>query len=163
MALVIEDGTGKPNANSFVTTAEFTAWAEARGLSVSDDSDKLEQYAVLSTDYFKIREDDFSGDRIFGIQALPFPRTNQYIYGVLVPDGVIPPQVKDAQYAIMYTIASGINLFPQSAERVLKRTKTGPLEKEWFDNNTAPSVPMIDAALAPLLGPGGWGLTVVRI
>lgn len=162
MAVVIEDGTVVANANSFVTVAEYLAWAEARGYTLPSE-DATEKNIYKAMDYFVTFEPDFEGERLDDTQELPFPRTGQYINGVLIADGTIPKQVKELQYGIMKAIADGIDLFPTTEERALKRKKTGPLESEWFDSDISPTVTFVDALLAPLTGRNGFGLTVVRI
>lgn len=164
MALVIEDGTNVATANSFATLAQLRAYALARGVELSDDDSELEILAIKAMDYIKSRRTSYSGDRLYENQKLPFPRTGQYIDGVLVADGVIPPEVIELQAGVVMTLHAGINLFPTTAERAVKRSKTGPLETEWFDNDISPTVSMIDVLIAPLIGgSGSFGLTVRRI
>lgn len=163
MALVIEDGTNVSGANSFVTAAQFATWAGDRGYAVPS-TPTVEQNAVRAMDFIKSVETDFGGERLYDDQALPFPRTGQYIYDVLVPDGTIPPEVRDLQFVVIKALNDGIDLFPTSSERALKRQKTGPLEKEWFDANISPTVTFIDAAMWPLTGiRNQFALTVRRI
>lgn len=164
MALVIEDGTGIANATSLLTFAEMRTFAEAHGFTVPDDDDALEIHSNNAILYMKSRRSEYDGERLVDDQALPFPRTGQVIDNVLIPDGVIPQEAKDFQAGIIAVLASGIDLFPTTSERALKRKKTGPLESEWFDSDTSPSVPILDALIEPLLGgSGGFALTVRRI
>lgn len=164
MALVIEDGTGKANATSFVTFAEARAYASARGVTLPDDDIELEILITKSIDYIKVFENEYDGVRLTTTQALPFPRTGGYINGVLVPDGVIPSQVLALQNGTIITLNAGIVLFPTTSERAVKRKKTGPLETEWFDADLSPTTTYIDALLAPLLSTfNQFSLTVRRI
>lgn len=164
MALVIEDGTGKADATSFVTFAETRAYASARGFTLPDDDVELEILITNSIDYIQIYENEYDGERLTAIQALPFPRTGGYINGVLVPDGVIPPQVKSLQNGTIITLNQGVVLFPTTSERAIKRKQVGPLETEWFDANLTPTTSYIDVLLAPLLSSySQFALTVRRI
>jgi hypothetical protein len=150
MALVIEDGTAKANATSFVTIDEYKAFATARGFAVPLDA-AIEANAIKAVDYIVSREREYGGDRLTNTQALPFPRTGQYVLNVLIADGSIPVQVKALQFGIMKAIADGIDLFPTSAERALQSQRTGPLFKQWFDNDITPTITFVDALIRPLL------------
>lgn len=163
MAIVVEDGTGLANATSLVAFAAVRAYAEGRGVEITDDDDELTIILNKAMDYIKAREDEYSGERYTEIQALPWPRTGQYINNVLIADGAVPQAAKDYQIVVMLTINSGIDLFPTTSERTVKRKKTGPLETEWFDASLQPHTSAIDAAIKPLLGSGGYPLTVRRI
>lgn len=163
MAIVVEDGTNVANANSFVTLAEYTAWADDRGINVPP-SPASEQNLIKATDYINTLEPQFSGERLYDDQPLAFPRTLQYIHGILVADGNIPKEVKVLQYTVAYALSLGIELFPMTGERAVKRKKVGPLETEWFDNDISPTLTMVDAAAAPLLSfSGAFALTVRRV
>ena len=49
--LIIENGNQIPNANSFVTDAEFTAYATARNLTVGATVEDREASLLLAVDY----------------------------------------------------------------------------------------------------------------
>ena len=166
MATVVEDGTGLANATSLVALAGIRSFAEARGVELTDDDDELEILVTKSVDYMKSREAEYSGTRLTDTQSLPWPRTDQYIYGTLVEDGTVPQAAKDYQCQIILALDAGVELMPTHTNdnRPLKRQKTGPLEKEWFDARSSAYVTSIEAALGPLAyGSGRFGLTVVRI
>jgi hypothetical protein len=164
MALVIEDGTGVANATSFATLAEMRAYGLARGVALPTDDAELEVLAVKAVDYIKSRRADFGGNRLTDTQALPFPRTNQSVNDVIVADGEIPQEVIDLQCGIVLELNNGVDFFPASNERLLKRSKTGPIEKEWFDRDITPNVSSVEALIAPLLSDtGGFSLTVRRV
>jgi hypothetical protein len=167
VALEIEDGTAKANGASFVTVDEYKAWATARLFAVPSDA-AIEANALKSVDYIKAREPEYGGDRATVTQALPFPRINltinDVVWSVTDPVTPIPQAVKDFQLGIMKAIADGIDLFPTTAERPLRRQVTGPLEKEWFDANLNPIMPFVEALIQPLRGgSGAFALTVRRI
>jgi hypothetical protein len=164
MALVIEDGTGVANATSLATLAQIRAFAEARGKTVPADDDALERLAILAMDVIRSIEPQLPGDREHETQRLPYPRSDWQLFGVDVAAETIPPEVIELHAAIVIELAAGINFFPSAQDRALKRTKTGPLEKEWFDSDMTPTTPFIDALLAPLLGRSGkFALTVRRV
>ena len=53
MALVVEDGSVVSGANSYITLADYRAWANARGISASDSDTVLERYVLRAMDYFE--------------------------------------------------------------------------------------------------------------
>lgn len=162
--LVIEDGTAKTNAESFVTLVETRAFALARGVTLSEDDDALTVLVTKSIDYVKSRRKEYDGTKLTETQALPFPRTGAYIDDVLVPDGTIPIEVKEFQNGVILAVNAGIDLFPTTQDRALKRKKTGPLESEWFSEGFMPTVSFIDSLIEPLLSADGqFALTVRRI
>ena len=71
MALVVEDGTGLANATSFVSRADYIAFAVARGVTIADD-EAADVELVKAMDYLLTR--CYRGDAKTGDQALPFPR-----------------------------------------------------------------------------------------
>lgn len=77
MALVVEDGTGKADAESYTSVAAFKAWADAWGVSYAAYADSaIEQSARRSTRYIdgKFRN-RFPGTKVKGrSQALEWPR-----------------------------------------------------------------------------------------
>lgn len=162
MALIIEDGTGKTDAQSFVTAVELTAYAVARGVTISGDIDSL---LVKAMDYFVSREGDLSGSRTFpAVQALPYPREGVYIYDSLIANNVVPTPAKNAQMAIALELQNS-DLLGATGQDV-KREKVEGLEVEYFSGGAQSkgSFPAIEAALEPLLseGSGDWSIPLSR-
>jgi len=89
MALVVEDGTGKADANSYVTVAEVDARAaelstpEAQAWVAETDNTAKENAIVLGTEWLGDNlYARWSGCRTTTTQALDYPRA-----GVVTPDG----------------------------------------------------------------------------
>ena len=156
MALVVEDGTGVANANSFVTEDEIIGYAAARGVTI--DPAQVEVNATKAMDYFLTL--CLLGEIAYpGVQFTVYPRRG-LVEGDTDPDAVltIPAMVKLAQMQLALDAANGIALVPsRNAEPALKRRKTGPLEREYFEPTSyLPDLPLVDAMLAPLkCGQGG--------
>ena len=53
MALEIEDGTGKPNSNSYVTVAQARSYALARGVELPAAEAAVESLLVQAMDYLE--------------------------------------------------------------------------------------------------------------
>lgn len=89
MAIVVEDGTGKSNANSYVSLTDFKSYADARGLSYGADDALIEQALIRATNWIDATyRGRFPGVRTNGTaQALQWPRkAGSYQYGVYVSD-----------------------------------------------------------------------------
>lgn len=160
MAIVIEDGTVIPGANSYVTEQELTDYALARGVTLSATE---EQLLIRAMDY--IESLSFIGIKHIDIQPLQWPRDEVYIDGYYVKRTTIPKELKNGQMAAALAIDAGNGPLATSP-RGVKREKADVVEIEYMDN--APSEPIvktINAALRKLLQPGGYGgtsFTVVR-
>lgn len=168
MALVVEDGSLVAGANSFVARAEVIAYAAARGVTIADD-DSADVLAIKAMDY--LWSLCYKGDLADEAQTTPFPRSG-LIDGDTV-DGyafTIPAGVKNAQLQLSLDVHSGINLTPSANPTAdLKRSKVGPLEREFFDpfsrsltlDGKAP-LTVASAWLAPFLCDGAFSLRSVR-
>jgi hypothetical protein len=90
MAIVVEDGTGKTDANSYVSSADLTTYANNRSVTLSGGDEIL--YKAM--DY--IESQPFAGDKYTDEQALQWPRTGVYLYGFTVNYDEIPQLLIDA-------------------------------------------------------------------
>lgn len=91
MALIVEDGSGLANAESYVSVAAAAAYAEARGLTFPDSPDEpAEQALRRATTWLDGRyRGSFPGTRTNRReQALEWPRINAY-------DRACPPNYID--------------------------------------------------------------------
>jgi hypothetical protein len=95
MPLVIEDGTSKDNAESFVTVTELNAFATARGVVLPAEEPAVEILLRKAADF--LRYQSFSGRKTSRTQALPFPRSGVIIDDEAIPDDEIPVDIKNAQ------------------------------------------------------------------
>lgn len=101
--------------NSYVTEAELTAYATARGVSISGDTEEL---LIKAMDY--IESLIFSGAKYDSDQDLEFPRTptDQAL------STTVPPKIEKAQMVIALLIDSGESMFP-TVDRSIQREKAG--------------------------------------
>jgi hypothetical protein len=105
MALEVEDGTGKANAESYISAADAGTYHTSRGNAAWADLSEPEQEAALrrATDYMlQTYRQRWSGYRKYTTQALDWPRLNVEIrdttlYGITyVETNVVPAEVKRA-------------------------------------------------------------------
>lgn len=162
MALVVEDGTGKADATSFVSRADYIAFAAARGVVIADD-DAADVQLVKAMDYLVTR--CYRGDPTVGGQALPFPRRAENFDGTLAyPDDEVPAGIQRGQMLAAMAVNEGVNLSPNFAGgAAIKREKIGPIDTEYETAMTydTPTLPAVDAAIAAYeCGQGGKFRTV---
>jgi hypothetical protein len=167
MALEVEDGTGKANAESFISVADASAYHTARGNSawaaLASDTVR-EQMLRKATDHmeqvYRLR---WKGGRVNGTQALSWPREYaeraefvdaSYPYSIYYPSDEVPQEVKNACAELALRAASG-TLSPDLEQRV-KREKVEGLEVEYADyGSQSTQYRAVDNMLAPLLKAGG--------
>lgn len=135
MALVVEDGTAKSTATSYVTTTEVGNYLGPRGKIARWSAltgDGKETAVTLATDYIDLRfESLFVGQRKTTTQALAWPR----IYTQFA-DNVIPIQLKYAcfEYALR-SIDGSLAPDPVFDEAGMAKTiiheKLGPMEQDF--------------------------------
>lgn len=77
ITLIVEDGTGLPNANAYVSIAALRQYCEERDIALPEDDDEVAKLIIRATDYIDGQEYCAScGDaRLNPDQALYFPRT----------------------------------------------------------------------------------------
>lgn len=156
MAIIVEDGSGVANANSYNSEAELTAFATDRGITLTADEDVL---LIKAMDY--IESLNYIGYRTSTTQALSFPRTCIVIDGVCIDSDEIPPQLKKAQLHLAVAIDGGYNPLATSTQGI-KRKRVDVIEVEYMDGSSAaPVIKSVNAYLAPLIN--GGGRNVIRV
>lgn len=172
MSLIVENGTGLANAESYISVADADTYHSNRGNAAwaSLTTTVKEQALRKATDYieqvYRLR---FLGYRHTEAQALSFPRDevqrkdftylNQFSF---YPNDVVPTEVANA-CADLGLRASTTELAPDIA-RITKREKVGSLEIEYDATKPAyVKYRAIDNLLAPFLNStSGLSREVVR-
>ncbi|MBG6289527.1 hypothetical protein I5I61_18905 [Pseudomonas nitroreducens] len=98
MALILEDGTGKSDAESFASAADYVAYAAKFGLTVP--STEAEQEANLRNAALQMQAMSWKGCRAHFDQALSWPRKNAEVYGEILPSTLIPARIQYGQMAL---------------------------------------------------------------
>lgn len=175
MAIVVEDGTGKSDAESYINVADATTYHAARGnaawAALASDTVR-EQMLRKATDYmeqaYRLR---WAGTRLTSTQALSWPRYDVPQkdapggYGpwpAYYPQDEVPVAVANA-CAELALRAAADDLAPDVG-RLKSRTKVGPIEVEYVAGSPAYTrFRAVDNMLAPFLGSGGGlNMPVVR-
>jgi hypothetical protein len=174
MALIVEDGTGLADAESFASVADATAYHAARGNAAwaALASDELrEQLLRRATDYMEaFYRTQWAGCRVKSTQALSWPR-----YDVPLPDvlslgnerqvlasDIVPKPVKNA-CAELALRAITADLAPDIG-RQKSSVSVGPIDVT-YSESSAPFTRFraVDNMVAVFFGDaGGMNLKVVR-
>lgn len=154
MSIVTEDGSGKSDAESFITLADATSYHAARGNAAwaALASDALREQALRrATDYLEqVYGLKWKGERTTHTQALSWPRYDVCANGFDVDSDVVPVAVQRA-CAEMALKAAGGELAPDVG-RQAKREKVDIIEVE-YESGALPYVRYraVDNLLAPYL------------
>lgn len=157
MTIVIENGTEVTGANSYATEAELAAYAAARGVSITADT---EQLLIRAMDY--IEAQSFAGIKSSSTQPLQWPRYDVVLDCYLINSDAIPQLLKDAQMEAALAIDAGEDPLA-NIPRTKKRASVGSISVEYTDGAAATTiVRKITAKLSKLLTGGGSGFRVSR-
>jgi len=166
--LIVETGSGVPDANSFATEAEIIAYAAARGVVIPGDNDaELDAVAILgiqAVDYLNAMA--WKGEKTYPDSLVPFPRKGLAGYAATQ----VPAAIKQAQMQLAMLSKQGVVLLPSSASgSFVKREKVGPIETEYSESvmvssSGLPILPGVMALLEPfLIGELPEGLPAVNL
>lgn len=149
VAIVVEDGTGMDDANSYATVAELKAYFDLRGFSYAGKTDdQLASALIQATDYIENKyRGKFKGKIEFPDtpQALSFPRLCLYDLNGVVVEGV-PTRLKNAtiEYAkrALTALLAPDPTTGDSGAYVASQTETiGPItESVTYANGGIPSI-----------------------
>lgn len=176
MALVIEDGTGLANSNTYVGVEEARDYALARGVVLSADDGVVGAQLIQAMDYVESFRAKYQGRKTWPrpgmdaghphAQALQWPRTGVVLdCNYNLPDNVIPQELKQAQMQAAIEVHNGFVLMPSSDGRVVKKEKVDVIETEYMTADEvggggvigSASFPVLEALLEPLFNACGGG------
>lgn len=105
MALVIEEGTGRADAQSYASVDTLKAYAKARGATVPSSTSDCEVLLVKAMDAMRegseyLQGRKYLGERFSKEQALDWPRYNVCIQGFSYSPSQLPRQLEQAQCAL---------------------------------------------------------------
>jgi hypothetical protein len=136
--------------NSYVTEAQLTAYASARGITLVGQEDVL---LTLAMDYLESL--DFIGEKTSQTQALQWPRMSAFVDNNLLDKTVVPDAIKNAQMATAISIDQGVDPLSDLSPAI-KREKADVVEVEYQDGAQATVISRrINAQLRKYLRAGG--------
>ena len=165
MTLLLEDGTGVTDANSYVNRTYADAYFAERGIATWTGTTTAKDEALIkASDYIDQRWGRrFAGTKQFDrtVNQLTFPRLGLYDRDGRYVEGV-PDLLKRAtcEYALR-ALTSTLMPDPSTQSNISSlRQKVGPIEEETVYRSsaagsaTSPDYPMADSWLAEYLGAG---------
>jgi hypothetical protein len=177
MAVIVEDGNGLSNSNSYVSDAELVSYATSRGITLIASTTVL---LIKSTDWLETKI--FIGNKGSQNQALQWPRipyspvplgTLSYaplymfpIYlsvdGYIITATMIPGRLKKAQLEAAIQMDAGYDVNAVMEQDVLSE-QVGPIKVEYQQGSSSQVyLPVAEKILAPLLSKGTGNIAVGR-
>lgn len=163
MAIITENGSGLPNANSYATVAAFKLYQADRGEDLSDyETAQLSAALVKATDCIDSTY-RANGLPLLANQALQWPREGDY--GL---DGRV------VRATMILALAALSGPLQARVERNVKLSKVsldggGSVETAYEDGSPADAFPHVTAILSPIAslrsdtGTGGNGVMISRV
>lgn len=172
MAIIIEDGTAKVDAEAYVSEADATTYLTKRGKGDAWDLvDDKEAALRNATDYMtQVYRARWTGYRRTSTQRLDWPRENvelpdapggAYGYPPYLDNDVVPEEVRNA-CAELALLSASTTLNP-TLTRAKSSVVIGPIQTVYDPaSSESPRFPAVDAMLAPYLSGGGVTRRLVR-
>lgn len=150
MALIVENGLGLENSESYIDLAYLQAYATKRGLDITGID---ETNIIKGQDYFESAY-QFKGTKLKETQALAFPRyiNNEVVYPVRIKNAVCELAIKSKSAELL-----------ADSERLTKREKVGEIEVEYSEySKDETSYNFVINLILPWLLGSGSSTSIVR-
>lgn len=163
MAIIVEDGTAKADAECYDSVANVKAYHTLRtdpaAISGAADAD-IEASLREATMYLDgVYLNAWPGSKLTQDQALSWPRIDADSEGWYIATDIIPQELKDATAELVLLSINATPLLPDQSATDIHKTfdsvKIGDLEvREAYSSSksSTPKYSQIEAILAPLLG-----------
>lgn len=132
MAVTVETGALITDSDSYVSRADYIAYALTVGVTITDDA-TADVQLVKAAEYIDRHEDNLKGYLVDRDQSMAFPRYDLIIDGWSWTETEIPRQVILAQMIFALDINSGVDLYnrPQNPNLITKKEKVDVIEVEY--------------------------------
>ena len=143
----------------YVEDTELTAWAAARGITLTGTASVLLTRAL---DFVELQQ--YKGLRTSASQSLSWPRAGVYIDGVEQAADTVPELVKELQMRVAADMDAGADPLKVKAQQVKSKRVEGAVSIEYMDGSYAPDrSSQVSLLLAKLTAAGGGNqIQVVR-
>ena len=164
--LIVEDGSIVLGANTYVTIAEYTAYAEGFGVTV-EDTNAFKVQLIKAAQYIASKESQLMGDMVERYQPLSYPRNNLTdLDNFSWQNNEIPTLVKNCQMSLALDIQAGedlYNLSQSSSVGVKSEEVKGAVKVEYAiaDSQRIARHSRSQSLLAALMVRGGLGIPLV--
>ena len=163
MALIVEDGTGLANADSYASVAFADSYFANRMTSNWDSSDSHKEILLrLATDHIDIVYGQrFKGAKSTLSQSLQFPRIGVAVDGFDLAENVVPIEVQRA--CCEFALAANTQLLMPNLTQGVKREKIDVIEIEYDEfSSRMPKFTKAYGLLAKYLIGGAYQCVVTR-
>lgn len=152
MTLIVEDGTGISNADSYASVAQLVAYAALYGKTIPSDDGTAEIMLRQGMDFIESKK--YKGKKEFAttINLLLHPRTDVYIDRQLLDPLVELTQIQRALFEICLGIFAGIDPLAVTGGKVVSAETFGVLQRTFATGKETPLYnPRVALFLDPLL------------
>ncbi len=164
--LIVEDGSIVLGANTYVTIAEYIAYAEGFGVTV-EDTNAFKVQLIKAAQYIASKESQLMGDMVERYQPLSYPRNNLTdLDNFSWQNNEIPTLVKNCQMSLALDIQAGedlYNLSQSSSVGIKSEEVKGAVKVEYAiaDSQRIARHSRSQSLLAALMVRGGLGIPLV--
>ncbi len=166
MAFVVEDGTGKTDANSYSSVAAADAYAADRGLTAwAALTTSAKQIALIkATDYLEATYySSWKGYKLTEVQALAWPRSDVYVDQFLLPSNLIPVPLVKSCVELALRASAGETLIEDQGRTITKEV-VDVIETEYSEYGpTGTQFVAVSRLLSPYLTSTGGNFAQVSI
>jgi len=151
MPLIVSDGTGLSNADSYISLDDARTYAENYGYTLPDDNTDAEVSLRKGAVYVDLFESSFNGHRLKDTQSLVWPcvdacKCSGYNQ-IGIPSDEIPLEVQYAQVIAASHYAAGVAVRANNdGLGVASKEVVGAVKVSYFDNQkTGSSIEITEA------------------
>ena len=148
--IIVEDGTGKIDSESYIDLAYLSAYAAKRGLDITGIS---EANIIKAMDYFESAY-LFKGTKLKETQALAFPRyiNNEVVYPVRIKNAICELTIKSKSAELL-----------ADSERLTKSEAVGDIKIEYSEySKDTVNYNFVINLILPWLSGSGISASIIR-
>lgn len=170
MPLIVEDGTGLADADSYISLVDARTVADNYGYTLPDDDTEADRALRQGVGYVDLSESSLTGERLTTTQALAWPRSGAYkCLGntrIDVMPNSVPSDIQRAQVVAASEYGAGNNPRGNQTGQTVTQETVGPITVKYADDGGSGSTYVVTEAndlLKPYkCGSTGLGLRTVR-
>lgn len=165
MTIIVETGAGVAGANSFVSLADYEAYALALGVDAVAEAD-----LIRAGQYLNSLDSQYAGMRVTRDQAMAWPRIGQdggylWLGGFEYLPTEIPAALSQAQLILAMEVQAGTDLYNVETRQVVtSESVAGAVSVSYSDKAGAMGLRQTGAEplLRGLMAASGYGIPLIR-
>lgn len=171
ITIIVEDGSGVADANSYQELADVRLYAEQRGVTLPADDEEVKAWMIDAMDYLEAQACKYQGHKTDCEQSLEWPREGVVICCVDIANNVIPKKLKSAQALAVMIRNEGLILQPNvTAQDYVIEETVGPITTKYanpIQAGISATFTGLESLLEPLFfqscGQVGFALSTIRV